>query len=196
MSSLLRTIVMITLLAGCASFGGNANAPRSLNNACAILDERPRFLSAFKATERKYGVPVAVQMSMIWQESKFKARAQTPRKYLFGIIPRGRQSSAYGYAQALDGTWKEYRKQARRWGARRTSIRDASDFMGWYMDRSKKRLGLSMSDTRNQYIAYHEGHTGYKRGSYRSKKWLLNIANKLQDRAIMYHAQLQKCRKI
>ena len=53
-----------------------------------------------------------------------------------------------------------------------------------------------MSDTRNQYIAYHEGHTGYKRGSYRSKKWLLNIANKLQDRAVMYHAQLKKCRKI
>jgi hypothetical protein len=52
-----------------------------------------------------------------------------------------------------------------------------------------------MSDTRNQYLAYHEGRSGYRRGSYKSKRWLLNVANKLEDRAIMYHVQLQRCGK-
>ena len=31
-------------------------------------------------------------------------------KYILGVIPTGRQSSAFGYSQALDGTWKEYRR--------------------------------------------------------------------------------------
>ena len=67
--------------------------------------------------------------------------------------------------------------------------------MGWYMARNRRELGISMSDTRNQYLAYHEGRSGYRRGSYKSKRWLLNVANKLEDRAIMYHLQLQRCGK-
>ena len=77
-----------------------------------------------------------------------------------GIIPMGRQSSAYGYSQALDGTWEEYQKDQRRRGAKRDRIDDATDFMGWYMDETYERLGIPMSDARNQYLAYHEGRTG------------------------------------
>ena len=108
---------------------------------------------------------------------------------------RGASSSAYGYAQALDGTWKEYKKSAGRWGASRTNIRDATDFMGWYMAQSRRSLGIAMSDTRNQYLAYHEGRTGYRRGSYKSKRWLVNIANGLDRRAAMYKRQLISCGK-
>ena len=165
MSSILRSLVLITLLAGCSFSGGNKNPPRNLDNACSILDQRRSFLPAFRAAKRKYGVPISTQMAIIWQESKFKANAKTPKKYKLWIIPAGRQSSAYGYAQALDGTWKEYKKSAGRWGASRTNIRDAADFMGWYMAQSRRSLGIAMSDTRNQYLAYHEGRTGYRRGS-------------------------------
>lgn len=195
MSSILRALILVTLLAGCSFPGGNVNAPRNLDNACSILDQRRSFLPAFKAAKRKYGVPISVQMAIIWQESKFKAKAKTPRKYTLWVIPTGRQSSAYGYSQALDGTWKEYKASAGRWGASRTSIRDSADFMGWYMALTRRELGISMSDTRNQYLAYHEGRSGYRRGSYKSKRWLLNVANKLEDRAIMYHVQLQRCGK-
>ena len=31
-------------------------------------------------------------------------------RYFLGIIPLGRESSAFGYAQALDGTWTDYKK--------------------------------------------------------------------------------------
>ena len=47
------------------------------------------------------GAPVHVQMAILHQESKFIPNAKTPRKYFLGIVPWGRQSSAYGYAQAL-----------------------------------------------------------------------------------------------
>ena len=141
MSSILRSLVLITLLAGCSFSGVHKNPPRNLNNACSILDQRRSFLPAFRAAKRKYGVPISTQMAIIWQESKFKANAKTPKKYKLWIIPAGRQSSAYGYAQALDGTWKEYKKSAGRWGASRTNIRDAADFMGWYMGQSRRSLG-------------------------------------------------------
>ena len=195
MSSILRALILMTLLAGCSLPSGNVNAPRNLNNACSILDQRRSFFPAFMAAKRKYGVPVSVQMAIIWQESKFKSKAKTPRRYRFGLIPVGRQSSAYGYAQVLDGTWREYKAAAGRWTARRTNIQDSADFIGWYMTKSRRKLGLSMSDTRNQYLAYHEGRTGYRRGSYKSKRWLLRVAKNLENRAKMYNSQLRRCRK-
>ncbi|MDE0752122.1 MAG: transglycosylase SLT domain-containing protein [Planktomarina sp.] len=195
MSSILRALILVTLLAGCSLPSGNVNAPRNLNNACSILDQRRSFFPAFMAAKRKYGVPVSVQMAIIWQESKFKSKAKTPRRYRFGLIPVGRQSSAYGYAQVLDGTWREYKAAAGRWTARRTNIQDSADFIGWYMTQSRRELGISMSDTRNQYLAYHEGRTGYRRGSYKSKRWLLRVAKNLENRAKMYNSQLRRCRK-
>ena len=195
MSSILRVLILVTLLAGCSLPSGNVNAPRNLNNACSILDQRRSFFPAFMAAKRKYGVPVSVQMAIIWQESKFKSKAKTPRRYRFGLIPVGRQSSAYGYAQVLDGTWREYKAAAGRWTARRTNIQDSADFIGWYMTQSRRELGISMSDTRNQYLAYHEGRTGYRRGSYKSKRWLLRVAKNLENRAKMYNSQLRRCRK-
>ena len=60
--------------------------------------------------------------------------------------------------------------------ARRNNIRDASDFMGYYMNISRERNGISLHDARNQYLAYHDGHTGYARGTYRQKAWLMRVA--------------------
>ncbi len=197
MSNTLRALFIVALVAGCgAKQGGNPKAPNALDDACGILDERKNFLPAFRKTQDRYGVPIAVLMSMIWQESKFKAEARTPNQYKLGVIPVGRQSSAYGYAQALDATWEEYKDLTGRSRAKRNNIFDAAEFMGWYMAQSNKELGLAMNDTRNQYLAYHDGRNGFRRGTYRKKAWLVNIANGLQDRAIMYHIQLEDCGKI
>jgi hypothetical protein len=164
-----------------------------MDNACSVLKQRPKFSRAFRASEQKWGVPIHVMMATIYQESKFIKNAKTPRKYLMGIIPRGRVSSAYGYAQALDGTWNEYRqKTGRRW-ARRDNISDAADFIGWYMTTSKRRNQVSLSDARNQYLNYHEGQSGYARGSYKRKRWLVLVANKVATRATRYRTQLRQC---
>lgn len=115
-------------------------------------------------------------------------------KYVLGVLPMGRQSSAYGYAQALDGTWKEYQRAEGGRSARRTNIRDATDFMGWYMNKTRDVTGVPLSDARNQYLAYHEGRTGYLRGSYNSKSWLLRVADEVGARSAMYQQQLASCR--
>jgi len=184
-------MALLLILAACGS--GYNSQPRNLDNACSIVRERPEYLKAFKATERRWGVPVHVQMATLYQESKFVGNARTPYRYALGIIPMGRMSSAYGYAQALDGTWDEYLRDTGRFGAKRDRIRDATDFMGWYMNNSRDRNGIALTDARNQYLAYHEGHTGFRRGSYNAKSWLLRVAGEVDRRAGMYRAQLASC---
>ena len=191
MSRPIRACILLLFVAACGS--SNYSAPKNLNDACSIIDQRPHYLSAMKRTERRWGVPIAVQMATIYQESKFVGNARTPVQYSLGVIPMGRQSSAYGYSQALDGTWKDYQKAHGGRGARRDSIDDATDFMGWYFAKTQESLGISMSDARNQYLAYHEGHAGYRRGSHYSKRWLLNISEDVADRAVLYDAQLRSC---
>ena len=194
MSRHLRTIIIVLLLASCS--GGNYRAPRNLDDACSIVTERPEYLRAMKATERRWDVPVPVQMAIIYQESKFIGNNRTPVQYALGVIPMGRQSSAYGYAQALDGTWAEYQRIEGGRGADRDDIRDATDFIGWYMAQTEAETGIARDDARNQYLAYHEGRTGYLRGSHNSKSWLLRIAGEVDSRAEMYDRQLQSCGKI
>jgi hypothetical protein len=193
MSRLLRASILLLVLASCG--GGNYSAPRNLDDACAIVRERPEYYRAMKATERKWGVPVHVQMATIHQESKFIGDARTPHQYALGVIPLGRQSSAYGYSQALDGTWEEYQKDQNRRSAKRDRIGDATDFMGWYMDQSQDRLGISKSDARNQYLAYHEGRSGFARASYTEKPWLMDVAARVDSRSALYRAQLDACGK-
>lgn len=192
MSRLLRASILLLLLASCG--GGRFSAPRNLDDACAILRERPEYYRAMKATERRWGVPVHVQMATIHQESKFIGNAKTPHRFVLGIIPMGRQSTAYGYSQALDGTWEEYQNEEGGRRSRRDRIEDATDFMGWYMHNSTERLGISKSDAEGQYLAYHEGRTGYANQSYLGKPWLVEVAAAVGARAVMYDSQLAYCR--
>lgn len=193
MSRLLRASILLLFLASCG--GGNFSAPKDLDDACSIVRQRPSYYTAMRATERKWGIPVSVQMATLYQESKFIGNARTPHRYALGVIPMGRQSSAYGYSQALDGTWEEYQQDQRRRGARRDNIRDASDFMGWYMNETNRTLGIARSDAENQYLAYHEGRSGFVNGSHKAKGWLVSIAAQVGARAHRYHDQLVRCRR-
>lgn len=188
----LALVMVLVVLGSCGERKGSA--PRDLDNACSIITERPQYVRAFKNAKRKYGVEPAVLMAMIYQESKFISNNRTPHQYALGIIPLGRQSSAFGYAQALDGTWEEYQRGGGGFGARRDDINDATDFMGWYMSQTVEETGIPINDTRNQYLAYHEGRTGYLRGTYKSKSWLVRIANEVEGRSYLYASQLANCR--
>lgn len=194
MSRTLRAVLLLLLVSSCGGRSGGP-APDNLDNACVILDQRPQYARAFRAAERRWGIPLHVQMATIYQESKFDGEARTPFRWTLGIIPMGRASSAYGYSQALDGTWEEYKEENRRYRARRNDIHDAADFMGWYMAKSTEKLGIPKHDTRNQYLAYHEGRAGFARQSHKGKSWLLRVADKTTARARTYEAQLRSCRR-
>jgi hypothetical protein len=194
MSRFLRAAMLLMFLASCGGGSSSYSAPRQLDDACAIVRERPQYLRAMQATERRWGVPVHVQMATIHQESKFIGNARTPYTFALGVIPMGRQSTAYGYSQALNATWEEYQASAGGRRAKRDDIGDATDFMGWYMDQSTQSLGIAKTDAAAQYLAYHEGRTGYANQTYLAKPWLVEVAARVGERSEMYRQQLEYCR--
>ena len=182
------------LLAG-ALVGGCAAHPRNVRDACAIFQDKEGWYADTLAVSKKWGVPIHVQLAIIHQESRFRYNAKPPRTRLFWFIPGPRPTTAFGYAQVLDGTWDWYRESTGNSGADRDDFGDAVDFIGWYTDISHKKLGISKWDAKNQYLAYHEGHGGYQRKTHLKKKWLLHVSEKVKRNAAEYRSQLARCGK-
>jgi hypothetical protein len=158
---------LLVLLAGCGS------VPRSIDNACAVFEQRDGLFNNWRRAaihaQRRYGVPVPILMATIYVESGFKSNARPPRTRLLGFIPWKRPSSAYGFSQALNGTWDHYRSATGHFMARRTKFADAVDFVGWYHRKNHDRTGIALNDPYRLYLAYHDGPEAYARGSRSSE---------------------------
>lgn len=189
------TVARLLILAALtvAALPACVSAPSDVENICAIFEEKARWYEDAKKSEKRWGTPVHVQLAIIRQESTFKFDAKPPRKRLLGFIPWKRPSNAYGYAQALESTWARYQKDTGRHRADRDDFGDAIDFVGWYTDLSQKKAGISKWDPYNQYLAYHEGQSGWLNRSYRHNGKLKGIARKVDRRAKEWGAQLARC---
>ncbi|WP_071664790.1 transglycosylase SLT domain-containing protein [Francisella frigiditurris] len=181
-------ICALIALSSCAS-----KPPSNINNACSIIHEYPDWYYDMLDSYNRWGVPLNIQMAFIRQESSFREGAKPPMQYWMGFIPVGRASSAYGYAQALDGTWDHYKKETKQSFVSRSSFSDSVDFIGWYLNNVHNKTGISKTDAYNLYLAYHEGIGGYKKGSHRNNSFLLNYAKKTADVASKYSVQLKNC---
>ncbi len=173
--------------------GCTTSPPQNPDNLCSIFREKDDWYDDAADARDEWGSPIPVMMSIIYQESRFQAKAKPPRKKILGFIPGPRPSSAYGYSQAKKTTWAEYKRNAGRYGADRDDFADAIDFVGWYNAQSAKRSGISRSDPYRLYLAYHEGHGGFNRATYRKKPWLMKVARKVESRAGRYRSQLAAC---
>lgn len=163
----------------------------NLNNACDIYKKRPKWLVGSLEASRKWQVPLFVFLAIVHQESHFVATARPPnpnkkskKKYA---------SSAFGYAQALDGTWKEYQQNTGNTSGRRDDFSSAVDFIGWYVLKAHTKNNISKWATDKLYLNYHEGLTGYKRKTYKRKPWLIKVATKVKRRGSSYAKQLTSC---
>lgn len=182
--------VIIFFLTSCATLP----PPRNVDNICHIFKEYPHWYRAVKDVEKRWKVPVVVQMAILHQESKFDAQAKPPMQYLFGFIPWSRLSTAYGYSQALNGTWDLYKKSdGGLFRASRDDFTYGVDFVGWYANMAYKKAGIPRQDPFKLYLAYHEGVGGYMKQSYMKKPWLVAVAHKVKHRAELYQQQLQRC---
>ncbi len=184
-------LLMVALgLSACTS-----SPPSQAENVCEIFTEQRGWYRDAKKAERRWGVPSSVLMAFSFQESSYQARAKPPRTRLLWVIPWRRPSTAYGYTQALDSTWREYQRATGRSRARRHHFGDAMDFIGWYNRRSADQLGLPRNDAYSLYLAYHEGVGGFRRGTYRDKPWLQDVARRVHSRAYAYQTQLAGCER-
>ena len=175
-------------LAGCAS-----SPPEEPDNACGIFSEKEKWYSEARKARKKWGLPVAMGLAFVHQESAYESEAKPPRGRLLWVVPWLRSSSAYGYAQATDEAWSDYRRATNSWLAERDDFGDALDFIGWYNDRSHRELGIGKSDAYHLYLAYHEGPTGYRSGRWNNKSHVKTYASKVSRRYDRYRDQLSKC---
>lgn len=185
------------MMVGTLWFGMSAayksKMPSNTEDICTVFEDRRDWYQAAKNSEERWGTPAHIQMAIVQQESSFRFDARPPRTSLLGFIPWKRPSNAYGFAQALDGTWARYQRDTGRGYADRDDFEDAIDFIGWYTNLSHRSEGISKWDPYNQYLAYHEGQAGWRRGTYNNKGWLKKAAKRVDARARQWGAQLKKC---
>lgn len=190
----MRRFALLAALLILTSCSGTNKAPSTVADACRMQAERPHWFQAMSRTEKKWGVPVSVQMATISRESSFQYDAKPTKRVGSWIFARDvPRSSAYGFSQALDGTWEWYMRDTGQYGADRTDFADSSDFIGWYMNLNSRVNGVPLQDAYHQYLAYHEGGNGYAKGTWRKKAWLPGVARDVQNWSVRYQRQLQTC---
>ncbi len=189
----MKRFLLRFFLPGCLFLSGCAfGPPDNPDDICDIFDQKWGWHRDAKTAARRWGASIPVMMAIMYQESSFVDDAKPDRVRIFGVPMWWRLSSAYGYAQVKDDTWRWYERSTGRNGDR-DDFDDAIDFIGWYNKKSGELSGISQTDAYSLYLAYHEGHGGFNSGSYRNKDWLLTVASRVQTRASRYAGQYQYC---
>lgn len=187
MRNQLYLFIASCLLTACAS-----TPPAQQHDICAVFEQHPNWYDYARESEKTWGIPKQILMAFVMNESGYRGNAKPERDW-FLFIPLGRKSSARGYAQAKDQVWEEYKQERGGFFRNRGDMEDALDFIGWYNAKSHRELGISKWDTKNLYLAYHEGRGGYSRGSYKKNPEIIRIAERVARTAGDYGAQLKKC---
>ena len=179
-----------TVVVACSS-----SPPSRPGDICEVFREKSSWYKDARRAQKRWGLPVPVGMAFVHKESAYVADARPSRGKLLWVIPWRRPSSAYGYAQITDDAWHDYRRATRGVFRERDDLGNALDFIGWYNDRSHRRLGIAKNDAYNLYLAYYVGVGGYARGTYRHKPAVQGYARRVSDRSKRYASQLSRCSK-
>ena len=129
--------ILLFFVTACSSI------PKNTQNSYAIFEERYLWYKHAKASYEKWGAPIHLQLAFVKKESDFNWLAKPPRKKLFKVIPFKRLSSSFGYSQAVEGTWKQYKRETNNSLATRARFKDSVDFIGWYINKTSKILKIS-----------------------------------------------------
>ena len=173
-------------------FTACSSIPKNVQNSCAIFEERYLWYKHTKASYEKWGVPIHIQLAFIKKESNFNWLAKPPRVKLFKVIPFKRKSSSFGYSQAIDKTFQQYKRETGKKFATRANFKYSVDFIGWYVNKTTTLLKISKNDAYRQYLAYYKGWGDYK--NYSKDKKAIIYAKSARDIASAYRKQLTMCK--
>ncbi len=180
-------LLILLLISACSSI------PKNTQNSCAIFEERYLWYKHARASYKKWGAPIYIQLAFIKKESDFNWLAKPPRVKLFKVIPFKRPSSSFGYSQAVEGTWRQYKRETGNKLATRARFKDSVDFIGWYVNKTTTLLKIPKNDAYRQYLAYYKGWGDYK--NYSKDKKAIIYARSVKETASKYRKQLTLCRK-
>ena len=180
-------LLILLLISACSSI------PKNTQNSCEIFEERYLWYKHARASYKKWGAPIYIQLAFIKKESDFNWLAKPPRVKLFKVIPFKRPSSSFGYSQAVEGTWQQYKRETGNKLATRARFKDSVDFIGWYVNKTTTLLKIPKNDAYRQYLAYYKGWGDYK--NYSKDKKAIIYARSVKETASKYRKQLTLCRK-
>ena len=180
-------LLILLLISACSSI------PKNTQNSCEIFEERYLWYKHARASYKKWGAPIYIQLAFIKKESDFNWLAKPPRVKLFKVIPFKRPSSSFGYSQAVEGTWRQYKRETGNKLATRARFKDSVDFIGWYVNKTTTLLKIPKNDAYRQYLAYYKGWGDYK--NYSKDKKAIIYARSVKETASKYRKQLTLCRK-
>jgi hypothetical protein len=180
-------LLILLFITACSSI------PKNTQNSCAIFEERYLWYKHAKASYKKWGAPIHIQLAFIKKESDFNWLAKPPRVKLFKVIPFKRPSSSFGYSQAVEKTWQQYKRETGKKLATRARFKDSVDFIGWYVNKTTTLLKIPKKDAYRQYLAYYKGWGDYK--NYSKDKKAIIYARSVKETASKYRKQLTLCRK-
>ena len=181
-------IVGIVMAFVCASCDNNA-AIKNPRDLCGIYRQKPSWRSALQRASTRYHVPASTIMAIMYTESRFVATARTPQRHIMGV-PLMHASTALGYAQVLDGTWRYYLKSTNQLSADRENFADASLFIAWYVQSIQKACHLKSHQVAAIYLAYHNGIAAYQRGQVWHDAALVRLSKSVERLAKHYAGQL------
>lgn len=190
-----KGVILVVLLASCATVpppieetSQTRTQPRNIENICSIFAEKGQWIDAARISHEKWNLPVEIMMAIIRHESSFIATAR-PRDKNGKLL-----SSAYGYAQAIDGTWNQYLRETNRQNDKRTDFADAIYFVGWYSNKAMDtHPELSPYDVIGLYVLYHDGWSSLQQAKAPPSPELLKIAARVYKTTLTYHQQLKEC---
>ena len=180
-------LLILFFITACSSI------PKNTQNSCAIFEERYLWYKHARASYKKWGVPIYIQLAFIKKESDFNWLAKPPRVKLFKLIPFKRPSSSFGYSQAVEGTWRQYKRETGNKLASRARFKDSVDFIGWYVNKTTTLLKIPKNDAYRQYLAYYKGWGDYK--NYSKDQKAIIYARSVKETASKYRKQLTLCKK-
>ena len=181
--------LIFSLLVSCSSI------PKNTQNACSIFSERYLWYKHAKNSSEKYGVPVHLILAFVNKESGFNRWAKPERTKLFKIIPYKRPSSSFGYSQAIDKTWDQYKNETNNMLALRSRFKDSVMFIGWYINKTHQMNKIPLNDSYRQYLNYYLGWGNYANKTYQTDKKAILFARSVQKQSNIYRNQLIKCQK-
>ncbi len=181
--------LIFSLLVSCSSI------PKNTQNACSIFSERYLWYKHAKNSSEKYGVPVHLILAFVNKESGFNRWAKPERTKLFKIIPYKRPSSSFGYSQAINKTWDQYKNETNNMLALRSRFKDSVMFIGWYINKTHQLNKIPRNDSYRQYLNYYLGWGNYANKTYQTDKKAIIFARSVQKQSNIYRNQLIKCQK-
>ena len=182
-------LIIFFIIASCSS------VPKYPSNACKIFGEKYLWYKSIKKSSDKYGVPTYIILAFVNKESGFNRWAKPKRTKLFKIVPYKRPSSSFGYSQAVNKTWDQYKKETNNPLALRSRFKDSVLFIGWYINKTNKINKIPFNDPYRQYLNYYLGWGNYSKKLYKTDKKAIILAKKVEQQSKIYKNQLKECKK-